>query len=594
MAPRFSFSRSSARLLALPLCAALAALGVQLVPATATAAPLPLATSELGSAAVTSFSAGRTDLFTRSSGGDLIQQIRQPGGSWTRGLNLGGDLASQPAAVSWAPGRMDVFARFTDDALWHRAYMAGGWLAWEKIGGVLSSAPAVASWAPGRLDVFVRNIDNGLSHKAFVNGQWSAWVRRGGVLTSSPTATSWAADRIDVFARNVDNTLSHIAFQSGTWSAWHALAGATLTSQPAAASPGNRQLDVVVRGTANEFRLLRWSDATSWTPWVSLGGVFTSGPGAADMGDDVRVVGAGQSGSLHEALRTSPSAAWSGWVAIDPYLPFRRLATWVDTLDYPTLTPGPAVADMAARGVRTLFLSTARFNSTNDFFDETEMGQWLDAAHAAGIKVVGWYVPAYGDMTRDVRRTVKIGSYVSPGGQRFDAVGVDIERYRAPGEPATAGEVDHATFNARLGPHLQQVRTQSPAVVAAIVPSPFGTEDGNRWSDFPWSVIGPNSEVVVPMLLWSFRGTPTNQWSPTQVHDWVEDQLDQTQALTARRVHVEGGVIGEGSTVVTPARVQGFVNAVKDGGGIGAGQYDYATMTGHTDQWPILAQLNTL
>ena len=572
---------------AAPMSAAAAPMSVAAAPLPAAAA-LPLPASELASAAVTSFGAGRTDLFTRSSGGNLVQQYRPSGGSWTRGLNLGGDIASQPAAVSWASGRMDVFARGTDNALWHRAYVSGGWLAWERLGGILTSAPAVASWAPGRLDVFVRNVDNGLSHKTFVNGQgWTAWVRLGGILSSSPAASSWGSGRLDVFVRNVDNGLSHRAFQSGTWSAWQRLDGATLTSQPATAAPGDRQLNVVVRGTADEARLLRWTQATSWTPWVSLGGTFSSGPSAADMGDDVRVVGRSPNGMLYEALRTSPGGTFTSWTSVDPYQPFRRLATWVDTLDYPSLTPGPAVADMQARGVRTLFLSTARFNSANDFFDATEMGQWLDAAHAAGIKVVGWYVPAYGDMERDLRRTVAIGSYVSPGGQRFDATGVDIERF------GSDGEVTQAQFNTRLVTHLQQVRSRSPMVIAAIVPSPFGTDAGNRWQGFPWPSIGPNSEVVVPMALWSFRGTVATPWTPTQIHDWVEDQVDRAQALTGRRVHVEGGVIGEGSTPVTVARVQAFVNAVKDGGAVGGSQYDYATMTGHADQWPILAQLNT-
>ncbi|HZC27285.1 MAG TPA: hypothetical protein VE287_09675, partial [Actinopolymorphaceae bacterium] len=502
---------------------------------------------------------------------------------------LGGDLASQPAAVSWAPGRMDVFARGTDNALWHRAYKTGGWLPWESLGGVLTSAPAAASQASGQLDVFVRNVDNGVSHKSFQSSTgWSAWERLGGIITSSPAATSWASGRLDIFVRNVDNTLSHKAFRSTVgWGSWERVGGTTtLTSQPAAASPGSGLLDIVARDAGNTMRLLRFTSA-GWSAWASLGKTFTSGPGAFDLGDDVRIVALASTGFNYESVRTSPTAAWSTWVSVDPYLPFRRLGTWVDTLDYPSLTPSVAVADMQARGVRTLYLQTARFNSTSDFFDETKMGQWLDAAHAAGLKVVGWYVPAYGDMVRDVRRTVAIGSYVSPGGQRFDATGIDIERF------GTDGEVPHATFNTALVSHLTQVRDKSPVVVAAIVPSPFGTDAGNRWEGFPWASIGPRSEVVIPMALWSFRGTPTTPWTATQVRTWVADQIDRTQALTGRRVHVEGGVIGEGSTPVTTDRVQAFVTAAKEAGAIGGSQYDYATMTGHTDQWSILAQLNT-
>jgi hypothetical protein len=261
----------------------------------------------------------------------------------------------------------------------------------------------------------------------------------------------------------------------------------------------------------------------------------------------------------------------------------------VDTLDYAELDPAASVTDMAARGVRTLFLSTGRFNSSQDFFDEAKMAAWLDAAHAAGIQVVGWYVPGYGDLARDVRRTVAIGSYVSPGGQRFDAVGVDIERFG----PLPGGEVDHATFNARVVPHLAQVRAGTAAVIAAIVPSPYTTDPGARWTGFPWAGIGPNSEVVVPMALWSFR----SGFTAAQVKDWVTDQIDRTQALTGRRVHVEGGVIGEGTTPVTPERVQAFVDATIGAGAIGGGQYDYNTMNSPGEPvslWQVLAGLNAI
>jgi hypothetical protein len=549
------------------------------------AAALPLSSAETDSPAVTSLNFGRTDLFTRSSAGDLLHRYRRSGGWWTRSLNLGGDIASQPAAVSWASGRMDVFARGTDNALWQRTFTDGAWLPWKRLGGLLTSAPSVASQASGRLDVFVRNTDDGVSYKSFRSGSgWAAWKRLGGAITSSPAATSWASGRLDVVVRNVHNDLSHKSFSNGTWSSWQRITGATLTSQPAIASPGTGQLDVVARSADNTMQQVRFASG-SWSSWSTIGTrTFTSGPGAGDRGNDVQVVGRSSGAFVYESTRPGPGFDWSAWTAVDQYLPFRRLATWVDTLDYASLSPVSAVANMQARGVRTLFLSTARFNSANDFFDETEMGQWLDAAHAAGLEVVGWYVPAYGDMARDVRRTVAIGEYRSPGGQRFDAIGVDIERY------GSDGEVDHATFNTRLVTHLSQVRAASPSVIAAIVPSPFGTDPGNRWEGFPWSSIGPRSEVVVPMALWSFRAG----FDAAEVHDWVEEQIDRTQAFTGRPVHTEGGVIGEGSTPVTADRVQAFVDAVIDAGGIGGSQYDYATMPNNTTLWTILAQLNDL
>jgi len=41
------------------------------------------------------------------------------------------------------------------------------WGPWESLGGRLASAPAVVSWAPGRLDIFARSPDDTLEHLWF-------------------------------------------------------------------------------------------------------------------------------------------------------------------------------------------------------------------------------------------------------------------------------------------------------------------------------------------------------------------------------------------------------------------------------------------
>src|SRR5437867_12185386 len=89
---------------------------------------------------------------------------------------------------------------------------------------------------------------------------------------------------------------------------------------------------------------------------------------------------------------------------------FRGLGSWVDLYDYEFLEPESSVADMAARGVKTLYFQTARWNKpapddSAAFQDKALAERWLTAAHAHGMKVVGWYLPAYDDMSRDVRRT---------------------------------------------------------------------------------------------------------------------------------------------------------------------------------------------
>lgn len=543
------------------------------VPGPVRAVPPPAA--EPGSPAVAASRSGRVDVVTRSPAGTLVHQYRPPGGSWSRPVDLGGSLVDRPAVASWGAGRLDVFARGTDDQLWHRAFDGYRWWDWSPLGGTLTSGPAVASWATGRLDVFVRGPDSGLWHRAFDGTRWWDWAPLGGTLTSGPAVASWAPGRLDVFVRGSDQGLWHKAFDGTRWWGWAGLGGA-LDSQPAVAAPARGLLDVVVVGTDRSAHLRRFDAAGGWAGWTSPGGRFSSGLGAHADGRAVRVVGRGLDGTIHEAVRPSPGAGWSGWVAVDPYRPFRGLGTWVDVFDYAGLDPVTAVADMRARGVRTLYLSTGRFTDAADFHDAAAAGRWLDEAHQAGLTVVGWYVPGYGDMARDLRRTVAIAEFTSPGGQRFDAVGIDIERL---------DEVDRGRFAERLVTHLSEVRARTDTVIAAIVPAPYTTDPGNNWAGFPWAAVGARSDVVVPMALWSFR----TDFTPDQVYGWVLDQVRRAAALTGRPVAVEGGVAGEGRTPVTPERVARFVDAARDGGAIGGSHYDYAT----TDPllWSLLARL---
>ncbi len=216
----------------------------------------------------------RTKMISRASYGIAARatQLQLPD-DW-QWESLAGGLTSAPAAASWAAGRLDVFVRGPDNALWHKWYQ-NGWSGWESLGGVLASDPAVASWGSGRLDVFVRGTDNALWHKWYQNG-WSGWESLEGVLTSAPAAASWAAGRLDVFVRGTDNALWHKWYQN-SWSGWESLGG-VLTSAPGAASSESGRLDAFVRGTDNALWHKWYEDG--WSGWKSLGGVLTSAPAA--------------------------------------------------------------------------------------------------------------------------------------------------------------------------------------------------------------------------------------------------------------------------------------------------------------------------
>jgi hypothetical protein len=145
-------------------------------------------------------------------------------------------VASAPAIASWGPGRLDVFVRGLDNALWHRAHHHGEWGSWSSLGGNFEDDPAAVSWEAGRIDVFVLGVDNAIWHIAHQGGGWGSWGSLGGTFTSSPAVASWEPGRLDVVARGADNTLQHIAFH-GAWGSWSSLGG-SLTSKPSITTPG--------------------------------------------------------------------------------------------------------------------------------------------------------------------------------------------------------------------------------------------------------------------------------------------------------------------------------------------------------------------
>jgi murein DD-endopeptidase MepM/ murein hydrolase activator NlpD len=218
-----------------------------------------------------SWSYGRVDVFARASSGDALWHrwfVR--GHGWYNWEKIGGVLNSGPGVSSWEPGRLDVFALGTDDKLRHKWYVQGqGWSGglWENLGApsglTLTSDPGVVSWGYGRIDVFARASDNALWHRWYMRGQgWSNWGKVGGVLNSGPGVSSWAEGRLDVFALGTDDKLRHKWYVSGQgWSQglWQNLGpdGLTLNSDPDAVSWGYRRIDVFVRGSDNALRH-RW------------------------------------------------------------------------------------------------------------------------------------------------------------------------------------------------------------------------------------------------------------------------------------------------------------------------------------------------
>jgi hypothetical protein len=94
-------------------------------------------------------------------------------------IRFDGSFLEQPSCVSWGPGRIDCFARGTNQAMYHGwrptalVDLRGseGWRTWEGLGGEIGSAvgglqnqPSCVSSSLGRIDCFARGSDQQMWH----------------------------------------------------------------------------------------------------------------------------------------------------------------------------------------------------------------------------------------------------------------------------------------------------------------------------------------------------------------------------------------------------------------------------------------------
>jgi len=229
-----------------------------------------------GDPAITSWTAGRLDVFVRGADDKLWQSTRfsvlgafQP---WIKPVGDDGILAGSPDATALRPGRLDVFVKGADGQIYQRFWNDVSWnSAWIAHGAPtptisVTGDPTVVWGRPtvvNRMDLFVRGSDDKLWQNNWNGAAWSGWARPvglAGTLASSPDATLFdrggtpqSQSNIAVFARGTDGGLWVLDFTSAGWGNWRRFGTAldTIVDAPGAAYRPDRRIDVFGRGGDN-------------------------------------------------------------------------------------------------------------------------------------------------------------------------------------------------------------------------------------------------------------------------------------------------------------------------------------------------------
>ncbi len=207
-------------------------------------------------------------------------------------VDIGGSIKGSPSATVVTTYGSDtaVFARGSDDALWmSRGAPRRGFGSWTWLGGQLGSNPAAVSTMDGRIDVYARGSDSALWKRSLRGGMWSEWQSGGGCIAGEPAAATFArgtSPKVIVVAKGCDGRawwVTDLTDVSPSFGRWQLLGGEP-NGRLIAVQTSSREISVFMRDASSRLQrqLLSGSTWSGWRPFLNL--ISHADLGAASLG----------------------------------------------------------------------------------------------------------------------------------------------------------------------------------------------------------------------------------------------------------------------------------------------------------------------
>lgn len=268
-------------------------------------------------------------------------------------------------------------------------------------------------------------------------------------------------------------------------------------------------------------------------------------------------------------------ASSGGAASARHHSPFAGLGTWVDIYSTEWANPEAAVSAMASHGVKTLYLETGNYSHNVDVFRSSDAGRFIDAAHAAGMRVVAWYLPSFLHLSIDAHRALGAIQFRSATGQRFDGFALDIEATRV--RSLELRDRRLLALSARI---RYAVGRSYP--LGAITPSPVGMSP-YYWPNIPYRSLTHYYKAFLPMAYSTMRGIHSRNGTLTFLASTVE-AIRTASGKPRFPIHVIGGLSGSMGRKETA----GFLQAVARTKPAGYSLYAFGQTTPGT--WRALAR----
>ena len=313
---------------------------------------------------------GRLEVFVRGSDKAVWHMWQTaPNNGWSGWASMGGWVDIIKSARN-SDGRLEVFVRGSDHAVWHKWQTApnNGWSGWASLGGWIDMLD-VGRNADGRLELFVRGSDHAVWHKwqTAPNNGWSGWASLGGWVDRLAVAQNQDG-RLEIFVRGGDDAVWHIwqTAPNNGWSGWASLGGWIDMLDVGRNADG--RLEVFARG-ADGAVWHNWQTAPNngWSGWASLGGWVDRLAVAQNQDGRLEVFARGADGAVWHNWQTAPNNGWSGWAS---------LGGWIDELAVNQNADGRL--EVFARGSDRALWHNWQTAPNNGWSNWASLGGWID------------------------------------------------------------------------------------------------------------------------------------------------------------------------------------------------------------------------
>ena len=252
---------------------------------------------------------------------------------------------------------------------------------------------------------------------------------------------------------------------------------------------------------------------------------------------------------------------------------------WLDIYDSPRLWSDAqgTIASLAADGVSTLYVETANYRQPPNrlVVRAAALAQLIDAAHARGLSVVGWYLPGLVNTRLDLQRAQAALQLVTATGGKLDGFALDLESSLLASIPMR---------NAAVTSLSRQVRSLAGDgyPLGAIVPDDRSTMLGGLWPQFPYAGLAPSFDAFLPMAYSTHRTR-----GAAGVYAYTVRNIRRVRQ-SARAPHLAVHVIGGLANGLSPAEARAVLTAARRARAVGASFYNFAAS--RPDEWVALAQ----